>query len=296
MIGTGNDPFTPGFRHVDAAALVPSIESPDYPGAVREVVKQHEIDAILTFADPDTVALANLRHELSEAGVACFFPGPRTTKFTYDKLETARWAEENGFVCPRTVTDWDGARATFGASFVAKPRTGSASSGVLFIRPNDDRSILAPDVDYIFQEQLLGEEINLELLGDLNGSPVGLSLWRKLRSRHGETELAVTFRDDALLSYAERLSSTAEMIGPCDVDLMLVDDEIYLIEFNARFGGGYPTSDLAGAQFPEKLIAMARGESLELSVEFEPDIFMMKSLQPFGGRIADHKSLLHLDE
>lgn len=294
IVATGHDPYTPGFRHVDSAALVPSIWDPAYPSAVLDVVEREGVDAILTFADPDTVVMADLRAELTDRGVACFFNGPVTAERCFDKLKTAEWAASAGFPHPRTVASWEEARDVLGGSFVAKPRTGSASSGVLFIRPDEDSSVLDPEVTYIFQERISGVEVNLEMLGDLEGRPIGLSTWRKHRSRHGETELAITFRDEALLEYATALSTAVGMVGPCDVDVMVVDGVNHLVEFNARFGGGYPTSHLAGARFPELLLAMARGEQPELSVTFEPDIFMMKSLQPFGGRVSEREAVLHL--
>lgn len=294
IIATGHDPYTPGFASVDRGVLVPSIWDEGYGQALLDVVDHEQIDAILTFADPDTVALSKVRTQLVDRGVSCFFPPESVAKVCYDKYETFRWAEANGFLAPKTVLSWAEARAVFGGEFVAKPRTGSASAGVLFIRADEDESVLEPDVDYIFQEQISAEEVNLEILGDLSGRPVGLSSWRKIRSRHGETELAVTFKDDRILDYAERLAAAVGMVGPCDVDLMVTDSEIHLIEFNARFGGGYPTSDLAGAAFPELLVAMANGEEPKLQVSFEPDIFMMKQLQPFGGRIADLKHVLNL--
>lgn len=293
-VATGHDRFTPGFRSVDQAVLLPSIWDAGYADAVLKAARDMEVDAVLTFADPDTLALSKIRSELVSMGVACFFPPEGVATVCFDKYETARWARANNFATPETVLDWDEARTAFGGHFIAKPRTGSASAGVLFIRPDEDSSVLDPEVEYIFQEIVEGEEINLEILGDLEGRPVGISTWRKKRSRHGETELAVTFRDERILRYAESLATAVKMVGPCDVDLMVAGDDIYLIEFNARFGGGYPTSDLAGARFPEMIVAMAQGEELPLSITFEPDIFMMKSLQPFGGHIADVDQLMHV--
>lgn len=293
-VATGHDPYTPGFASVDRSVLVPSIWDDEYAQAALTVVQEEGVDAVLTFADPDTLALSKLRPQLTDLGVRCFFPPEQVATVCYDKYETYSWAVDHGFSTPETVLEWDLARERFGGSFVAKPRTGSASTGVLFIRPDEGETVLDPDVEYIFQERVDAEEVNLEILGGLDGRPVGLSSWRKIRSRHGETELAVTFRDDRILDYAEQLATAVGMVGPCDVDLMVNDDEIHLIEFNARFGGGYPTSDLAGARFPELLMAMARGESPALEVTFEPDIFMMKRLLPFGGKVSEHGSLLNL--
>ena len=39
-----------------------------------------------------------------------------------------------------------------------------------------------------------------------------------------------------------------------DMDLFVEKNEIYLLEMNARFGGGYPFSHLAGVNLPKAII------------------------------------------
>jgi carbamoyl-phosphate synthase large subunit len=120
---------------------------------------------------------------------------------------------------------------------------------------------------------------------------MGVSVWKKLASRNGETELAVTVRDEALMEHGLSLGQKARIIGPCDIDLICRDGQYFLIEFNMRFGGGYPVSQLAGARFLELLVRAQRGEAPQLHTGFADGIFMMKALRPFGGPIAEANAL-----
>ena len=52
-------------------------------------------------------------------------------------------------------------------------------------------------------------------------------------------------------------------IGNLDVDLFITEHKIYLLEMNARLGGGYPFSHLAGIHFPKALIKWAEGEQAD---------------------------------
>jgi carbamoyl-phosphate synthase large subunit len=291
IVGTGGTLFTPGFTSCDETVLMPDIKSPEYADAVRRLVVEHEIDAILSFTDPDVAALSELRGELAAQGVSCFFPGREVAQMGYDKLETAAWAKRYGFTAPRTMLDPQQALDEIGLPLIRKPRRGSASAGV---SPVYRHSELFPpesdDTEYIYQELITGEEVNVELCGDLLGRPMGISVWKKLLSRNGETELAVTTRDQALIAYGLLLGDRARIIGPCDIDIINRDGELFLIEFNMRFGGGYPVSQLAGAGFLNLLVRAQRGDTPELHTGFADRIFMMKSLRPFGGPMSEAES------
>lgn len=77
----------------------------------------------------------------------------------------------------------------------------------------------------------------------------------------------------------------ARIIGPCDIGLIGRNGELFLIEFNMRFGGGYPVSHLAGAKFIDLLVQTECGQSPGLHTACLDEIFMMHSIQPFGGPI-----------
>lgn len=286
IVGGGNNVLTPGFLSCDQAILLPAIHDPQYLSQIKEVVKAHKIDAILSFSDPDVAALSTIREELSSLGVACFFPDRETALFGFDKLATYQWAKKNGVATPFTTTDPDEARSKIPFPLIRKPRYGSASIGVsVIVEPKDLLPTPGDSTEYIYQERIAGQEVNIELCGDLGGRVMSVSAWRKLISRNGETQLAVTTRRQDLIDKAIELGEKARIIGPCDVDLMDLNGQLYLIEFNMRFGGGYPVSHLAGANFLELLVKAQRGEHLTLHTGFQDEIFMMKNLLPFGGPI-----------
>ena len=124
---------------------------------------------------------------------------------------------------------------------------------------------------------------------------MSLSCWKKLISRNGETELAVALWRQDLIDFSQTLAAKLPIVGPCDVDVIDRDGELFLIELNMRFGGGYPVSQLAGAALPELLLRAHNGECPALRTDFAADIFMMKTLQPFGGRLDQPAALFLLN-
>jgi len=54
-------------------------------------------------------------------------------------------------------------------------------------------------------------------------------------------------------------------IGNLDADVFEAEDKFYLLEMNPRFGGGYPFSQMAGANYPAAIIAWLQGHSFDFS-------------------------------
>jgi carbamoyl-phosphate synthase large subunit len=254
-----------------------------------EVVRETGTNAMLTFADPDAAALAQFREELTNLGVNCFFPGRLASQVGFDKLQTAHAAAQLGVPVPDTTTPAD--RDSLNWPRVWKPRSGSASAGVTIARSGDEEP--NPEPEYMIVQQFVaGDEVDVEVLCDLNSRVVRTSSWRKMRSRHGETELAVTEDFPDLVRLSTVFAEAVGFVGPVDFDWILGENGPVLIEANTRFGGGYPVSHLAGAGFIDALVRLARGETVQPASLCESGIFMMKRLEPFGGRLADAPEML----
>lgn len=54
-------------------------------------------------------------------------------------------------------------------------------------------------------------------------------------------------------------------IGNLDVDIFEVEDKFYLLEMNPRFGGGYPFSHMAGADYPAAILSWLQGLDFHFS-------------------------------
>jgi carbamoyl-phosphate synthase large subunit len=143
----------------------------------------------------------------------------------------------------------------------------------------------------IIQQFIDAEALNVDGLGDLTGKPVCIVPWRKLLSRMGETERSVTIEYPELVALAERLSEKVGIIGPFDVDFFRdANGKLWVLEMNLRFGGGYPVSHLAGADFPRKILALICGENVVRSTKpYQSGVSMMKELRIIPGPIVPLK-------
>lgn len=287
IIGTGNTRWTPGFYRCDDVVLMPDIASDEYLPAVLDVCRDHEISAVLSFSDPDTTRLSTIYDELTTLGATPIFPRYESVNRCFDKYYTAEFLGELGIIHPRTAISFEEAK-DFTFPLFAKPRTGSGSARNFVIHDSEQlRQVLADNDDMIIQDFVVGDEINVDVLGDLSGRIVGATCWSKQLSTAGETERAITVRDNEVLEVALKAAEALALIGPMDVDLMRTREGIAILEFNPRFGGGYPVSHFAGANFPAKILSMLRGEQIIPDFNFDEDVAMLKELRPIGGRLND---------
>lgn len=165
-----------------------------------------------------------------------------------------------------------------------KPRWGSGSIGLETIGDMEEleiyyhilmkkikKSILATasvgDEYIMIQEKLTGEEFGLDVMNDLDGNNVGVSVKRKLAMRAGETDKAITVDLPEVREMGAAIGRNLKHIGNLDVDIMQRSNGDYcVLELNPRFGGGFPFSYEAGVNFPLALIKWLRGEKIDYRI------------------------------
>jgi carbamoyl-phosphate synthase large subunit len=293
IIGTSNTPWTPGFQSCDLGLVVPPIATDEYIPAIIDTCRKYEIGGLLSFFDPDVVALSTHLDELKAIGVIPLIPGEKAALIGYDKWNTFQTLRDAGFHGPDTTFDLEEARnglrsGRFRFPLVVKPRTGFASANVFFAYDDTQlQAFFSYAADMLIQEFVDGDAYNIEALSDTEQRVLQVVAWRKLLSRLGETEQAVTVEDPELVVVGKKLAETVGLVGPMDVDLIRTNGrELRVLELNLRFGGGYPVSHLAGADFPRMIVEILRGGRPEPRIgQYKADVCLLKRLQVMGGTV-----------
>ncbi|MFP4428623.1 MAG: ATP-grasp domain-containing protein [Desulfovermiculus sp.] len=290
----------PAMAVADKAFGVPGVYNPGYVDKLLEICKNEQILVVISLNDLDLPILAGSRARFESIGTTVLVSAQKVIDICFDKWRTCEFARLTGVSAPKTYLSWDEAvkaldSKTLDFPLTLKPRWGSTSIGIEYpesmqeLRLSYDLSILklsrsilsrasSEDKDraILFQEKLGGTEYGLDILNDLSGRPVQVYVKEKLAMRAGETDKAVLRKHPELEELGFKIGNALGHIGNLDCDIFETDGAFHLLEMNPRFGGGYPFSQMAGANFPAAIIAWLAG------LEFDFSGFERKYDQPFA--------------
>ena len=120
----------------------------------------------------------------------------------------------------------------------------------------------------LIQEKIKGDEFGLDIFNDLKGENLSVTVKRKYAMRSGETDIAEVTKNSDLKTVGKKIAKSLSHIGNLDMDILLSDGKAYIIDMNARFGGGYPFTHNAGVNELEAIIRLCSGMELnDLSVK-----------------------------
>lgn len=289
IIATDMQFCAPALQVADVKLQVPTVYDPEYVNITLDICKEQKIDALISLNDLELPILAENKDRFEAVGVKVIVSDPRVIDITSDKFKTEKWVESIGLSSPKNFFSLVDCKKALRAGDIAfpllmKPRWGSGSIGVEsisdmeeldicyeFLMKKINKSILATasvGSEYILiQERLTGDEFGLDVMNDLSGRNVGVSVKKKLGMRAGETDKAVTVDVPELREMGEIIGEKLRHIGNLDVDIMQRSDGTYcVLDLNSRFGGGYPFSHEAGVNMPLAIMKWIRGEKVDPNI------------------------------
>ena len=247
VVATDMNPNAPALYEADSWYLVPRITAPDYLDIVLDICKKENISGVLSLIDPELSLLAANRERLEKAGVTVIGSGYEQCERTLDKMQMYHWLTEHGYLCAESYTDKDAFYAAVEAGAMeypvfVKPVRGSASLSICKAYDRETVEFLfAHDQNLMIQKTMQGQEIGADVYIDMiSGQVVSIFTKKKLLMRAGETDKAVSFKDENLFRLIEHFAAESGFRGQIDIDIFEIDGQYYISEVNPRFGGGYP--------------------------------------------------------
>ena len=304
IIATDMQLSAPALQVADIKIQVPAIYSPNYIDTTLNICTEYFVDALISLNDLELPILAEHKTDFENIGVKVIVSSQEVIDICFDKYKTAQWVESLGLYSPKTYIRLEDAQKALANNEISfplfmKPRWGSGSIGLEIINDKDEleiyyklltkkikRSILATASvgnEYILiQEKLTGKEFGLDVMNDLNGNNVAVSVKQKLAMRAGETDKAITIDLPEVRNIGHKIGENLKHIGNLDVDIMQrANGDYCILELNPRFGGGYPFSYEAGVNMPKAIIEWIKGNKVDPSI-----------LQPVYGKIFSKNDYL----
>src|SRR2546429_3429494 len=174
-IAVDPNPLAPAQYAADLRPAPPPFDSDEYVPFLQELVREHDVRAVVPLTDLDIEILAR-------TDLPAFVPSPEVAQATFDKWAAHELLLARGLPSPPTVLP--GAEPE-SYPVVVKPRRGS---GARSIHPAADRAEMEFFVRYLdepamVQRLLQGPHLSIDLLFDLEGSCLNAILRSLIKSR-----------------------------------------------------------------------------------------------------------------
>lgn len=304
MVHAANSESSPAFFAADNQVITPLIYDSGYIPFLLDYCKKWEIQLLVPLFDIDLPILSRNKKVFWDQGTRVVTAEPAAIEICNDKWKTCRTLEEEGILTPKS---WLNREAAFWAikegqasyPLILKPRWGMGSLSVYQADDEEElkifhrkicREIQAGYLKYeaaqerencvIIQEKITGRELGMDVVNDLEGVCRAVVVKEKANMRAGETDAAVTIKAPELERIGNHLSKILGHPGNLDVDILEAGGQSYVLEMNARFGGGYPFSHAAGLHLPYALVMWASGkEPKEQYLKAKAGVRALKDIQ-----------------
>lgn len=285
VIATDLSPWAPALYEADAHYLVPRMTEPGYPEHILQICRKEGVDAVLPLFEDELDLMAQNRKLFEAEGIRVIVSEAETVALCRDKYQFYRHLKENGLPALPTCEGLDAFRAAKAEGSMdfpvfIKPVKGCGSAGISRVEDMELLEALCAHSEegVLIQQFAEGEEFGADIYVDLlSHEPVAVFTKKKVRMRAGETEKAISVKDEKLFDLIVRTVSTLKLAGPVDMDIFRVKGEYYISEINPRFGGGYPHAYHCGVNVPALIAHNLAGQENRPAIgEYEAGICMMK--------------------
>lgn len=247
VVATDMSEMAPAVYEADKFYKVPRMTAPGYIDVVFDICRKEKIQAVLSLIDPELSLLAQHAQQFKTLGVTVVGSSYELCERALDKMQMYTWLTDHGYACARSYVDKEAFYADEAAGRISypvfvKPVQGSASIAISKVYDRETVELLFAHSDNLMiQEYLDGQEIGADVYIDmLSGEVVSIFTKKKIVMRAGETDKAVSFKDEKLFALIEKFVRESGWSGQIDIDIFDVNGTYYISEVNPRFGGGYP--------------------------------------------------------
>lgn len=261
-------------HHADFAFSVPRVTDEHYIDVLSEIISEHQIDIVIPTIDPELEILARAKADLELLGAKVVVSDADYCAQFYSKRTTQAFFDAHNVLTPQEVNV---NRLTKFPLF-AKLDLSSCSVGACKVDSYDlALSLLEKNSSYVFQELLSGDEYTIDVYIDRKNTICSVVPRKRLEVRAGEVSKAITCKYDDLIAFIFDNSAMFEgAFGPITVQVMVHENCFYVIEINPRFGGGYPLTYLAGANFMDLIIRDVLQESQQMIIDWTDGLKMLR--------------------
>jgi len=273
-----NPEMSPAARVSDGCFRVPRVTAPDYADELFKICVENGVRVVVPTIDTELLVLAREKKRFAEAGIFLMVSDEDFVALCRDKRNTGAFFEAHGIRVPVPI---DKHAPTF--PLFAKPFDGSLSKDLHIVRSREE---LTPEIlnnpKLMFMEYIdksVYAEFTVDMYFGRDHRVKAVVPRERVEIRAGEINKGFTRKNLLSTLLRERFAEIPGAVGCICAQFFLNEKtgDVVGIEINPRFGGGYPLSYGAGANFPKNIVReYFLGEEIEFSDAWTDGVLMLR--------------------
>ncbi len=273
-----NPILAPACHVSDGYRTVKKVTEPNYISDLLALCKELDIKLIVPTIDTELLLLSECRQRFLDVGIIPVISNVDFIKSCRDKRIINAFFLKHAIEIPKTI---DKKNLTF--PFYIKPYDGSLSKDTFLIKSEKDlTSYHFENEKLMFMEYIDHDdydEYTVDTYYDKNGDLKCVVPRKRIFVRSGEVNKGVTHRNEIANCVKEKLSHIDGAAGCLTMQFFFnpISKRIVGIEINPRFGGGYPLSYFAGANYPKFIIEeYLLQKEIDVFHDWEENLLMLR--------------------
>lgn len=270
--------LSPACNISDKYFTVKRVTDPQYIPELLELCRRENIRMIVPTIDTELKVLSENIHVFDEAGIHCVVSANGFVNACRDKRLIHDFFQDHNIEIPREV---DKTAPTF--PLFIKPYDGSLSVDTYIIRSQEElTSYHLGNPKLMFMEYLDKndyDEYTVDMYYGRDHKVKCIVPRKRLLVRAGEINKGLTCKNHLVTYLLERLGTIGGAVGCLTTQVFAAKntDRVIGIEINPRFGGGFPLSYRAGANYPGWLIdEYYAGHTIDYTDSWEDRLLMLR--------------------
>ncbi len=274
-----NPDYASACRISDGYFKMQRVTEPNYIDDLLQLAIKNDVKIIVPTIDTELLILSKNIEVFKSKGIEVVISDYEIMKIFRDKRLTHQFFEKYGINCAKEYS-----KENYQLPIYIKPYDGSRSVDNFIIKTQEQLT------DYHFQNEKLmfleyldhkkHTEFTIDLYYDKNSDLKCFVPRQRIEVRDGEVNKAVT-KDAFFIPEIWKKMQHIDGFRGCitfQVFVNLETQQIFGIEINPRFGGGYPLSYLAKANFPKWIIQeyMLENQGVEVFNDWEKNLMMLR--------------------
>lgn len=262
LVGISAENDEIGKKLVNSFHIVPLANDPSYLDALKQIIKDENIDIVIPFVDEEVRLLSE---HASEIGCAILVSPFDTIRYTSNKRAMYTVASE---YLPK-LFEKDNIRSF---PVFAKPAIGRGGKGAMIVHNAEELARISEET-HVIQELLHNPEVSVDAMFDFDGRLAVAVPRIRAEIDQGISVGGEVFHDERLIEIVQALARKMKFVGPINFQFMQRKEEFVLTEINARGSGGMGITIRSGADMPKLVYELVSTGAIAGTSEIRPGVY-----------------------